>query len=150
MSTQVLGDWHWVKTPSEQEKSEYNEMCMILMIKLKGKSLREHTENELNNVAEFLDAIIKLIESYPQEQMFKKDAKKMLILRMKTNYRLHHYNKAEKDCLSILRMLEAEKESFAHYDEKYGGIGALLGAGESLNKEIENVKNLLDEIRSHF
>ena len=125
MSTQVLGDWHWVKTPSEQEKSEYNEMCMILMIKLKGKSLREHTENELNNVAEFLDAIIKLIESYPQEQMFKKDAKKMLILRMKTNYLLHHYNKAEKDCLSILRMLEAEKESFAHYDEKYGGIGAL-------------------------
>lgn len=96
MSTQVLGDWHWVKTPSEQEKSEYNEMCMILMIKLKGKSLREHTENELNNVAEFLDAIIKLIESYPQEQMFKKDAKKMLILRMKTNYLLHHYNKAEK------------------------------------------------------
>ena len=91
MSTQVLGDWHWVKTPSEQEKSEYNEMCMILMIKLKGKSLREHTENELNNVAEFLDAIIKLIESYPQEQMFKKDAKKMLILRMKTNYLLHHY-----------------------------------------------------------
>ena len=123
MSTQVLGDWHWVKTPSEQEKSEYNEMCMILMIKLKGKSLREHTENELNNVAEFLD---------PQEQRFKKDAKKMLILRMKTNYLLHHYNKAEKDCLSILRMLEAEKESFAHYDEKYGGIGALLGAGESL------------------
>lgn len=97
-----------------------------------------------------MDAIIKLIESYPQEQMFKKDAKKMLILRMKTNYLLHHYNKAEKDCLSILRMLEAEKESFAHYDEKYGGIGALLGAGESLNKEIENVKNLLDEIRSHF
>ena len=33
---------------------------------------------------------------------------------------------------------------------QFGGIGALFGAGESLNKEIENVKNLLDEIRSHF
>lgn len=76
MSTQVLGDWHWVKTPSEQEKSEYNEMCMILMIKLKGKSLREHTENELNNVAEFLDAIIKLIESYRRNRCSKRMQRK--------------------------------------------------------------------------
>lgn len=150
MSAQVLDNWNWVKTPSEQEKSEYNEMCMILMMKLRDKSLKERTEEELQDVVEFLDVIVEKIEAYPHEQMFKKDAKKMLVVRMKANYLLHRYNKAEKDCLSILRMLEAEKESFAHYDEKYGGIGALLGADESLNKEIENVKNLLDEIRSHF
>ena len=46
MSTQVLGDWHWVKTPSEQEKSEYNEMCMILMIKCK-ENVDSQNENQL-------------------------------------------------------------------------------------------------------
>ena len=150
MSSQILSGSDWGKNPSEQEKSDYQEMCLILMIKLKNKSLQEHTESELNDIIEFLDAIINIIESYPQEQIFKKDAKKMLVVRMKANYLLHHYNKAEKDCLAILGILEAEKKSFAYYDEKYGGIGALLGADNSLNKEIECIKDLLNNIRSHI
>ena len=119
-------------------------------MKLKNKSLREQTESELNNIVEFLNAIIDIIQTYPQEQTFKRDAKKMLVLRMKANYLLRHYNKAETDCLTILHMLEAEKESFSYYDEKYGGIGALLGANDYLNEEIKNIKNLLNDIRSHF
>ena len=148
--SQVLTSPDWEMNPSKETKTEYHEMCMILIMKLKNKSLREQTASELNNIVEFLNAIINIIQTYPQEQTFKQDAKKMLVLRMKANYLLHHYNKAETDCLTILHMLEAEKESFSYYDEKYGGIGALLGANDDLNEEIKNIKNLLNDIRSHF
>lgn len=148
--SQVLTSPDWEMNPSKETKTEYHEMCMILIMKLKNKSLREQTESELNNIVEFLNAIIDIIQTYPQEQTFKRDAKKMLVLRMKANYLLRHYNKAETDCLTILHMLEAEKESFPYYDEKYGGIGALLGANDYLNEEIKNIKNLLNDIRSHF
>lgn len=148
--SQVLTSPDWEMNPSKETKTEYHEMCMILIMKLKNKSLREQTESELNNIVEFLNAIIDIIQTYPQEQTFKRDAKKMLVLRMKANYLLRHYNKAETDCLTILHMLEVEKESFSYYDEKYGGIGALLGANDYLNEEIKNIKNLLNDIRSHF
>ena len=148
--SQVLTSPDWEMNPSKETKTEYHEMCMILIMKLKNKSLREQTESELNNIVEFLNAIIDIIQTYPQEQTFKRDAKKMLVLRMKANYLLRHYNKAETDCLTILHMLEAEKGSFSYYDEKYGGIGALLGANDYLNEEIKNIKNLLNDIRSHF
>lgn len=60
------------------------------------------------------------------------------------------HEKAGKGCLAILSILEVEKESFSHYDEKYGGIGAFFGADDSLNQEIERYKNILNNIRSRF
>ena len=60
--SQVLTSPDWEMNPSKETKTEYHEMCMILIMKLKNKSLREQTESELNNIVEFLNAIIDIIQ----------------------------------------------------------------------------------------
>lgn len=145
LDTEFLGN----NSASEEVKAEYNEMCLIVSIKLRHKPLRECTPNELNGVIEFLDAIINTIESYPQEKSFQKDNKQMRKLRMNANYLLHQFEKSERDCLFILKLLEAEKRSFDFYEAKYG-IGALVGADTSLNEEINHYRKMLNIIRSRF